>query len=74
MIFFRKHKCVFCDEKVDHEKAAMLQFQVIDSKELQERYVCDECVKIITEQSIDDDTIRLLNSDIDDEGKSTSGE
>ena len=72
MIFFRKHKCVFCEEKVDHEKAAMLQFNVIDTPEVQQRYVCDECVKIITEQSIDNDTVRLLNSDLDDEGKSTT--
>ncbi len=50
----------------------MLQFNVIDTPEVQQRYVCDECVKIITEQSIDNDTVRLLNSDLDDEGKSTT--
>ena len=72
MFFKRKGRCLFCETKVDKETAPIIEFNVSDRTEVQQRYVCDECVKLVVEQSIDHESIRLHDSDIDDKGGSTS--
>lgn len=74
MIFKRKAKCLFCEVKVDKETAAIIEFNVSDRTEVQQRYVCDECVKLVAEQSIDDESIRLFERNLDDERGSSQGE
>ena len=74
MIFRKKPKCLFCETKVDKDKAAIIEFNVSDRPEPQQRYVCDECVKFVADQSIDDESIRLFERDLDNQGRPPEGE
>lgn len=59
-IFRNPNKCGFCEAKVNKDTCAILQYEVSDSDELQEKFMCEECTNIILGESVDDDSIRFF--------------